>query len=234
MDKQEKIISMFNEISGTYDKLNRILSLGIDRRWRQIACRKSFEHYKKPMTQIVDVACGTGDMLRFWEEEAAKYGETIENFAGVDPSSGMLEVAKKKIAFAEFFEGKATELPFEDGSVDIVSITYGIRNVVEREAAWDEFYRILKPGGLVVILEFSKPERQMIMANLMKWWLGKMIPFVGKIVSGHSEAYSYLPDSIDEFATTKELVNELKRHQFKEEFVKGYSFEVSTLFMMRK
>jgi len=68
----------------------------------------------------------------------------------------------------------------------------------------------------------------------MKWWLGKMIPFVGKIVSGHSEAYSYLPDSIDEFATTKELVSELKKHNFKEAFVKGYSFEVSTLFMMQK
>jgi len=234
MQKQEKIISMFNEISTTYDLLNRLLSFGIDRRWRQAACKKCFDLYNPEVTKIVDVACGTGDMLYFWNEASRKQNRNVKNYVGVDPSTGMLAVAKEKINFAKFYEGTATEIPLDDESSDFVSISYGIRNVVERQNAWGEFFRVLKPGGMLVVLEFTKPERENIFGQFTKWYMQKMIPFIGRIISKHSDAYTYLPDSIKAFETTKALKDEMEAVGFKEEFIKGYSFEISTLFIMRK
>ncbi len=234
MNKQEQIISMFNEISPTYDLLNRLLSFGIDRRWRQIACKKCFKHYGKEVERIVDVACGTGDMIHFWHEGAEKTGHTVQEFVGIDPSVGMLAVAKEKIEYANFIEGTATTIPLEDGSADFVSISYGIRNVVERLDAWKEFYRVLKPGGMLVVLEFTKPEKENVFGKFTKWYMQKMIPFIGKIISRHSDAYTYLPDSIKAFETTAKLKEEMEAAGFQSVFIKGYSFEISTLFMMQK
>jgi demethylmenaquinone methyltransferase/2-methoxy-6-polyprenyl-1,4-benzoquinol methylase len=234
MNKQEKIISMFNEISPTYDLLNRLLSFGIDRRWRQIACKKCFDLYGKDVERIVDVACGTGDMIHFWKEASKKTGRDVKEFVGVDPSVGMLAVAKEKIDYARFIEGTATQISLDDGSADFASISYGIRNVVERQEAWHEFYRVLKPGGILAVLEFTKPEKENIFGMFTKWYMQKMIPFIGKIISRHSDAYTYLPDSIKAFETTKALKEEMEAAGFEETFIKGYSFEISTLFIMRK
>lgn len=234
MQKQEKIINMFNEISSTYDLLNRLLSFGIDKRWRQKACKKCFSLYEPKITKIIDVACGTGDMLYFWDEASRKLNKPVKEYLGIDPSVGMLAVAKEKIKFAKFVEGTATALPTKDNSADFVSISYGIRNVVARQDAWKEFYRVLKPGGLLVVLEFTKPEKENVFGQFTKWYMQKMIPFIGKIISKHSDAYTYLPDSIKAFETTKSLKEEMQSAGFKEEFVKGYSFEISTLFIMRK
>jgi len=135
------------------------LSMGIDIQWRKQGCNKAFEILaKKELGQITDVATGTGDLLIYWKEEAEKNGVTIDKYVGVDPSVGMLDVAKGKVDFAEFIIGKAQELPIEDESTDIISISYGIRNVVDRVEALQEFYRALKPDGIVVILEFTKQE----------------------------------------------------------------------------
>jgi len=234
MNQQEKIISMFNEISPTYDLLNRLLSFGIDRRWRQIACRKCFDLYGKEVDRIVDVACGTGDMIHFWKEASQKQRTPVGEFVGVDPSTGMLAVAKEKIDYARFIEGTATEIPLEEGSADFVSISYGIRNVVARQDAWKEFYRVLKPGGYLAVLEFTKPERENIFGKFTKWYMQKMIPFIGRMISKHSDAYTYLPDSIKAFETTAALKAEMEAAGFSEAFVKGYSFEISTLFIMQK
>jgi len=114
-EKQEKIVTMFDDIASTYDKANRVLSMGIDIQWRKQGCDKAFEILaKKELGQITDVATGTGDLLVYWKEQAQKNDVIIDKYVGIDPSVGMLEVARKKVDFAEFIEGKAQELPIED------------------------------------------------------------------------------------------------------------------------
>ena len=143
-EKQEKIVTMFDDIASTYDKANRVLSMGIDIQWRKKGCDKAFEILdKKELGQITDVATGTGDLLIYWKEQAQKNSVSIEKYVGIDPSVGMLEVARGKVDFAEFIEGKAQELPIEDASTDVISISYGIRNVVDRIEALQEFNRAL-------------------------------------------------------------------------------------------
>ncbi len=145
MGKQEKIVSMFNDIAGTYDVANRVLSMGIDKSWRNKACNLAFDFYgKKNVEKIVDVACGTGDMIIFWKQIAKSNSINLENIVGIDPSVGMMEVGKKKLPDVEFIEAFATEMPLENESADIISISYGIRNVVQRQEAFDEFARVLK------------------------------------------------------------------------------------------
>jgi len=235
MDKKQKqIIKMFDDISKTYDLLNRLLSFGIDKRWRKIACKRAFDIYALPPKRIVDVACGTGDVLLFWDKEATKRKYSGIEYFGVDPSIGMLDVAKEKVSFAQFINSGATDLKLGDESADIVSIAYGIRNVVKRQEAWKEFYRVLKPGGLLVVLEFTKDKDFNLFAEITKWYMKKAIPFIGRLISKHHGAYSYLPDSIDAFATTKQLKEEMLEAGFGTEFIQGYSFNISTLFIMRK
>ena len=234
-EKQEKIVNMFDDIASTYDLTNRVLSMGIDIKWRRTACEKAYEILdNKNLTQITDVACGTGDLLLFWKEYAEKKGVNVQNYVGVDPSVGMLEVARKKIDFAEFKEGKAQELPVADASTELISISYGIRNVVDRVEALQEFYRALKPNGIVVILEFTKQEREGIFDKVVDFGMKKVLPRVGGLISKNYEAYKYLPDSIEEFLTTKMLEKELEEAGFKMRYTKSFTMGISTLLIAQK
>jgi demethylmenaquinone methyltransferase/2-methoxy-6-polyprenyl-1,4-benzoquinol methylase len=233
--KQDKIVGMFDDIASTYDKANRVLSMGIDIQWRKKGCDKAFEILgKKELGQITDVATGTGDLLIYWKEQAAKNGVSIEKYVGVDPSVGMLEVARGKVNFAEFIEGKAQVLPIEDESSDVISISYGIRNVVDRVEALQEFNRALKPGGLVVILEFTKQERQGIIDKIVDFGMKNVLPRVGGFISKNYEAYKYLPDSIEEFLTTEMLAKELEVAGFEMKYTKSFSMGISTLLVAQK
>jgi len=233
--KQEKIVDMFDEIASTYDLANRVLSFGIDISWRKKGCNKAFEYLgQKNIEKIVDVATGTGDLLMHWKTEAEKNNITVENFVGIDPSVGMLEVAKKKVDFADFLEGKAQELPLEDTSCEIISISYGIRNVVDRVEALQEFYRTLKPGGIVVILEFTKQEKSGITSKIVDLYMKKILPAIGGLVSKNYAAYKYLPDSIEQFLTTKMLVEELQQAGFEHKYSKSFSMGISTLIVAQK
>ena len=157
-EKQEKIVGMFDDIASTYDKANRVLSMGIDIQWRKKGCNKAFEILgSKELGQVTDVATGTGDLLVYWKEQAAKNSVNIDRYLGIDPSVGMLDVARGKVDFAEFIEGKAQALPLFDASSDVISISYGIRNVVDRVEALQEFHRVLKKNGLV--LYWSLPNK---------------------------------------------------------------------------
>jgi demethylmenaquinone methyltransferase/2-methoxy-6-polyprenyl-1,4-benzoquinol methylase len=118
--------------------------------------------------------------------------------------------------------------------MDFISISYGIRNVVQRVEAFKEFNRVLKKGGMLVILEFTKPQKENIMGSFVKWYMKKAIPFIGSLISKHNDAYSYLPNSIEAFSTTKNLKDEMIQSGFKECFIQAYSFEISTLFIMKK
>jgi len=234
-EKQEKIVNMFDDIASTYDKANRVLSMGIDIQWRKKGCNKAFEILdKKELGQVTDVATGTGDLLIYWKEEAEKSGVRIGKYVGIDPSVGMLEVAKNKVDFAEFIEGKAQELPIEDESTDVISISYGIRNVVDRVEALHEFYRALKPGGIVMILEFTKQERSGIIDKVVDFGMKNVLPRIGGMISKNYEAYKYLPDSIEEFLTTEMLAKELEEAGFEMRYTKSFSLGISTLLVAQK
>lgn len=235
MEKQEKIVSMFNNIAGTYDIANRVLSMGIDKSWRNKACNKTFELYgKKDIEKIVDVACGTGDMILFWQQVANENSVNLKNIIGVDPSVGMMEVGKKKLPDVEFIEAYATQMPLIDKSADIISISYGIRNVVQRQEAFDEFARVLKKDGLVVINEFTKNKKENLLDHLTDFYLNKVLPVLGGLISKNKEAYRYLPDSIDEFLITENLCKELKQSGLEPVYVKAFSMNISTLIIAKK
>ncbi len=234
-EKQEKIVTMFDDIASTYDRANRVLSMGIDIQWRKKGCDKAFEILnKKALGQVTDVATGTGDLLVYWREQAAKNGVTIEKYVGVDPSVGMLDVARGKVDFAEFIEGKAQTLPIDDESTDVISISYGIRNVVDRVEALQEFHRALKSNGIVMILEFTKQERSGIIDKVVDFGMKNILPRVGGFISKNYEAYKYLPESIEEFLTTEMLAKELEEAGFEMKYTKSFSMGISTLLVAQK
>ncbi len=233
--KQEKIVEMFDDIAPTYDTANRVMSMGVDKSWRRKACDLSYEFSgKDSLDKIVDVACGTGDMMDFWKNRAEKSGIAIGEIVGVDPSNGMVDVARKKYPKFNYHISKATEIPIEDATADILSITYGIRNVVEREAALKEFNRVLKKDGLVVILEFMKNENPSFLGKIMNYYTNKILPKVGGFISKNLEAYEYLPNSIEDFSTVKNMQKELEEAGFTMLYTKSFSMDISTLLIARK
>ncbi len=235
MNKQEKIVTMFDDIAKTYDVANRVLSFGIDKSWRKEACNLTFDKYNhEKIDSILDVACGTGDMCEYWDKIAKERGIMIEKITGIDPSVGMLEEAKKKGLNATFVEGEAKDIPCKENRSDILSISYGLRNVVDRMEGLREFHRVLKPGGLLVILEFTKLPKKKLSAKVRDFYMKKVLPLVGGFLSKNYNAYNYLPDSIDDFLTTENLTAELKEVGFEIEVVKGNSMDISTLFIARK
>jgi len=233
--KQEKIVSMFDDIAPTYDTANRVMSMGVDKSWRRKACDLAYEYYSKDsLDKIVDVACGTGDMMDFWKKRSEKSGIAIGEIVGVDPSVGMVDVARKKYPKFNYHISKATEIPLQDASADILSITYGIRNVVERVQALEEFNRVLKQGGLVVILEFMKNENPSLLGKVRDFYMNKILPKIGGFISKNLEAYEYLPNSIGDFSTVENMQNELKAAGFEMLYTKSFSMDISTLLIARK
>jgi len=232
--KQEKIVKMFDDIAPTYDKANRVLSMGVDIQWRKKACDETFARYKKPIDLIVDVACGTGDMMGYWDKRAKKSDIKIRKILGVDPSVGMVEVGKEKFPNFEFIISEATKLPLENESADILSISYGIRNVVKRQEAFKEFARVLKRGGYVVILEFTKDDKKGAMFGIKDFYMNRVLPKIGGFISKNKEAYEYLPNSIEGFLTSDMLQAELDAAGFTTEFSKSFSMDISTLVIAKK
>ncbi|MBS4235561.1 bifunctional demethylmenaquinone methyltransferase/2-methoxy-6-polyprenyl-1,4-benzoquinol methylase UbiE [Campylobacter vulpis] len=234
MQKQEKIIEMFNQIAPTYDKANRILSFGVDVSWRRKACERVLKIYENDNLNIVDVACGTGDTIEIWQESVQKIHKNIKQIRGIDPSSQMLKEAKRKFKSVEFIEAGAQDLPLESESVDILSISYGIRNVVERQRALGEFARVLKKGGILLVLEFTKREQGGFVAFFRDFYLKNILPSLGGFISKNKEAYAYLPNSIEEFLSKEEFMLELESVGFKNVDFKSFSFGVSSMFIVRK
>ncbi|MCW8894775.1 bifunctional demethylmenaquinone methyltransferase/2-methoxy-6-polyprenyl-1,4-benzoquinol methylase UbiE [Sulfurimonas sp.] len=235
MNKQEKIVSMFDNIAPTYDTANRVMSMGVDKSWRRKACDLAYEFYgQDSLDRIVDVACGTGDMMNFWKTRAEVNGIAIGEIVGVDPSNGMVDVAREKYPKFNYHISKATEIPIEDSSADILSITYGIRNVVERKEALDEFNRVLKKDGLVVILEFMRNENPSTLGKIRDFYMNRILPKVGGFISKNLEAYEYLPNSIEDFSTVENMQNELVNAGFEMLYTKSFSMDISTLLIARK
>ena len=234
MQKQEKIVDMFNQIAPTYDVANRVLSLGVDVSWRKFACRYMLEIFKNKSINIVDVACGTGDMMGLWSEISKEFGVEIKSLTGIDPSSGMLKEARAKFPNFKFIEAYADNTTLTSGEAQILSISYGIRNVVERKAALREFNRVLALNGYVVVLEFTKRQKKGLITSLRDFYLSKILPKIGGFISKNKEAYEYLPSSIENFLDAKSFCDELATAGFEIELCKGFSMDISTLFIAKK
>lgn len=237
MQKQEKIVQMFDNIAPTYDITNRVLSLGIDKMWRKNAVDFVLEKYSNKIINVADIACGTGDMISLWNERANKVGASIKAIAGIDPSAGMLEVAKKKFAKnpkVRLEHAYADNTGLEAEWADIISISYGIRNVSARTAALREFNRVLKIDGYLVVLEFTKRSKDGFMATLRDFYLLKVLPKIGGFISKNKDAYQYLPQSIESFLDKNEFKTELKEAGFQVEICRGFSFDICSMFVARK
>ncbi len=243
MDKQSQIVEMFDAIAKDYDKANRILSLGIDISWRINACQRAFEALgKNQIDRIVDVACGSGDMILHWQKQAKKHNIALNSIIGVDPSVKMLEVAKTKLQNArntqnaesqlQFFVGQAQNLKMiESQSVDILSIAYGLRNVVECEKAIAEFSRVLKNGGIIVVLDFFKKQDPSLLDYITSFYTKHILPLIGGVISKNYVAYKYLPDSMDSFLTPQELAQEFAKVGIRTKLIKSYSANISHLIL---
>jgi len=203
---------MFTSIAPRYDFLNRLLSVGQDKYWRQRAI-----DLLDPMgnERILDVATGTGDVVI----EVAKRNLSVQIF-GIDFSQRMLDLGRIKIARNGYNQavslqiGSGECLPFADESFDGVICAFGIRNFGDAQLGLREFFRVLKPGGRVIVLEFSIPQNQFL-KTAYEWYFNLILPKIGNIISGHSNAYSYLPESVANFPSQKKFINWIEKIGFK-------------------
>lgn len=174
----------FDTIARTYDRLNRLMTLGLDRRWRRQAVKGLHGH-------VLDVACGTGDMVL----ELQKRGCSV---TGVDLSKEMMAIAKRKAPQAEYSLADVERLPFGDASFDAVTCAFGVRNFVHLEQGLSEMLRVLKPGGKMVILELATPDSPLVRL-FYNLYTKHIIPWLGSRIAGNREAYTYLPESVERF-----------------------------------
>jgi len=210
-DKAKRVKRMFAAIAPSYDLNNRLHSLGLDRTWRQAAVRAG---QVKPTDIVLDVACGTGDLAMAFAQAGAK------QVIGVDFTVAMLNLALKKQPATQaghalsYQAGDAMRLPLADQSVDILSIAFGIRNVQSPSAALREFYRVLKPGGRLVILEFSLP-RNALLRGLYNFYFRHVMPRTAAwIARDHCGAYRYLPQSVNTFLNRQEMKQRMREAGF--------------------
>ena len=190
-EKKKQVKRIFDSIAYRYDLLNHLLSFGIDIYWRKKALRLT--NFTND-TLLLDIACGTGDFAI----EAHKIG--VKNVIGADLSHNMLSLFNKK---SEWINGKsiqmvAEHIPLQDHTVTNITVAFGVRNFYDIQLAFKSFHRVLKSKGKVTILEFRLPSNKII-RNIYQFYFNKVLPFIGKLISKDKEAYTYLPESVEEF-----------------------------------
>lgn len=231
LNKKRQVEQMFDNISGNYDGLNRVISFGSDIRWRKKVIQKVCATHPQ---EVLDIATGTGDL-------AIKFAEKLTNstITGLDLSEGMLQVARKKIIGTaleknlNFVKGDSEELPFEENSFDAITVSFGIRNFENLEKGLSEIYRVLRSGGIFVILETSVPTKFPFKQgyNLhTKYFL----PWIGKLFSKDKSAYKYLSESASVFPYGERLNNILKKIGFIEVRHAPQTMGVATIYSARK
>ena len=227
LSKKKQVEKMFDNISAKYDFLNHFLSFGIDHIWR----RKTIKLIaKKNPTFILDVATGTGD-LAF----AAEKKINVEKIIGLDISNGMLEVGREKIKKKslqnklEFIQGDSENLPFENDFFDAVMVSFGVRNFEDLIKGLKEIKRVLKPGGGIYILEFSKPKK-FPLKQLFSFYSKLILPSLGSLISKDKSAYHYLPASVDAFPQGEDFIKKLQKVGFSSSSLRPLSGGISTLY----
>ncbi len=224
--KKEKVRTMFNDIAPKYDLLNHVLSMGIDKLWRKKVRKKVAEINPK---RILDIATGTGDLAI----ELAKLNP--QEIIGADIAADMLEVGKKKIkkkgldTIIKLEQGDAENLNFKTGYFDAVTVAFGVRNYENLLQGLKEMHRVLRPGGIVAILEFSKPSAFPI-KNIYNFYFKNILPNIGKTVSKNDEAYTYLPESVQQFPEGREFMKVMKQAGYSNIAQKRMTFGIATIY----
>ena len=229
MPRKENVREMFDHIAPTYDRLNHVLSMNIDKLWRRHALREIVDG---SVQRILDVACGTGDSTISIAKAAAEGTEVT----GVDISEGMMALIGDKAEKAgvgdrirlQVADGEA--LPYEDGSFDRVTCAFGIRNFEHKERGLSEFLRVLKPGGKAVILELSVPQNRVV-----RWaydlYFTRLLPRIGGAVSGDRAAYRYLPASVHHFPAPQAFCRMMETAGFRDVRCRTFTFGLCRMFV---
>lgn len=228
--KKQEVAEMFDNISGNYDFLNHFLSFGIDLSWR----KKTVAMVKASGAKsVLDVATGTGDLAIMM----ANYG--IEKITGVDISQGMLNVGVEKVKKAGLDQkitlqvADGENLPFPENTFDAITISFGIRNFEDVPKGLKDLYRVLKPGGQLVILEFSNPRKFPIKQGY-NFYSKYILPTWGKLVSKDDKAYTYLPESVKAFPDGKNFLKLMTDAGFTNEIQKELTFGISSIYAAKK
>jgi demethylmenaquinone methyltransferase/2-methoxy-6-polyprenyl-1,4-benzoquinol methylase len=196
----EAVQRMFDRIAPVYDTMNRVMTAGLDRRWRAI----TLDATVRGGDRVLDACCGTGDLA----SGARRRGAEV---TGLDFSPKMLERARRKDPAIEWVQGDALALPFDDGSFDAATVGFGVRNVADLETGLRELRRVLRPGGRLGILEITTPRG--VLAPFYRVWFDRVVPLLGKVLPGGS-AYTYLPASVRRFPAPDDLAALLERTGF--------------------
>lgn len=230
LGKKEQVAQMFDNISGNYDGLNRVISFGIDVKWRKKVLK--LVAAKNP-NNILDIATGTGDLAILMTKTNAK------NIIGLDISAGMLEVGKKKIAekkldnIIDMVIGDSENMPFTDNHFDAITVSFGIRNFENLEKGLAEILRVLKPNGIFVILETSNPTKTPYKQGY-NFYTKNILPIIGKLFSKDNVAYGYLSESAAVFPFGEELNNILRKIGFIDVEAMPQTFGVATIYSASK
>jgi demethylmenaquinone methyltransferase/2-methoxy-6-polyprenyl-1,4-benzoquinol methylase len=227
LSKKEQVASMFDKIAFRYDFLNRFLSAGIDVGWR----KKAIKELKaiKPQT-VLDVATGTGDVAILANKILAP-----QKIVGIDISEGMLELGRKKIEKLhledkiELIKGDSEIINFPDESFDAVTVAFGVRNFENLEKGLKEMRRVLKPGGKLVVLEFSKP-KQFAFKGFYNLYMNVVAPGIGKMIAKNRDAYQYLNDSVQKFPEGQQFVDILNACGYKNTYNKPLTFGICSIY----
>ncbi|HMQ00163.1 MAG TPA: bifunctional demethylmenaquinone methyltransferase/2-methoxy-6-polyprenyl-1,4-benzoquinol methylase UbiE [Cyclobacteriaceae bacterium] len=228
--KKTQVATMFNNISHRYDFLNHFLSLGIDVRWRKKAIRMLQDLQPKIM---LDVATGTGDFA------IAALKLNPEQVIGIDISEGMLDMGRKKLIKRKLdnritlMSGDSENMPFEENKFDAIIVAFGVRNFENLEKGLVEMHRVLRPGGRVVILEFSKP-LTFPFKQIYNFYFKFILPKIGRLVSSDKSAYTYLPESVDAFPEGKKFTTILETSGYKNATCKPLTFGISSIYTAEK
>ena len=229
--KKEEVRQMFDNIAPTYDKLNHIFSLSIDKVWRRRVVR--LVRRMRPQ-RILDLATGTGDLAIAMAKRIGK-----ANIMGVDLSENMLAVAAEKVSrqglddHIVLYQGDAENLDIADGVLDVVTVAFGVRNFGNIEAGLQEIMRTLNSGGHIVILEFSTP-RNPIVRWAYRWYSNHVMKPVGGLISHDRKAYDYLPDSIEEFPEPEKFMELMSRVGFEKCTRRSQSFGIAQIYIGQK
>lgn len=222
---------MFNTIAPGYDRFNHVSSMGIDNIWRHRAVRQIVD-VDKPL-KVLDVATGTGD---FAIAIARKCHNDRSSVTGIDISEGMLEVGKQKVRRSglttpiSLMVADATDLPYADGTYDRISVAFGVRNFEDLPKGLKEMRRVLKSNGKLIILELSYPDNAFIF-SLYKIYAFHIMPFFGKLLTGNTSAFNYLPDSIMKFPKPDKFIPMLRQAGFSKAKCRNFSFGVCRMYV---